>query len=206
LNSLYPSAHITGSDLSPIQPEFVPPNCQFEIDDAEDEWLYSQKFDFIHWRFMMTCFSNPRSVLEQAYKHCAPGGYVEIQDGVFPLHCHDDTLEGTALDAWSKACLEAGMKIGRPWNNTPKFKGWMEELGFEDVKEKIFEAPTDTWPRGRKAKELGMWFNTDLLKALGSSKLLFTKMLEWTPEKTERFFVDVRNDLKNRGIHAFMPM
>jgi hypothetical protein len=41
---------------------------------------------------------------------------------------------------------------------------------------------------------------------LGSSKLLFTKMLEWTPEKTERFFVDVRNDLKNRGIHAFMPM
>jgi 2-polyprenyl-3-methyl-5-hydroxy-6-metoxy-1,4-benzoquinol methylase len=33
----YPFASVTGSDLSPIQPEYVPPNCQFEIDDAEDE-------------------------------------------------------------------------------------------------------------------------------------------------------------------------
>ena len=202
----YPSASVTGSDLSPIQPEYVPPNCQFKIDDAEDEWVFSKTFDFIHWRAMMTCFSDPRSVIEQAYKQCAPGGYLELQDGVFPLHCRDDTLAGTALDSWSKRCLEAGIKIGRPWNNTVNYKRWMEEIGFEDVKEKIYEIPTNTWARGMKAKELGVWFNADLIESISASKVLFIKMLGWAPEAVEVFFIDVRNDLKNKGIHAFMPL
>ncbi|KAL1963768.1 hypothetical protein VTN77DRAFT_7834 [Rasamsonia byssochlamydoides] len=29
----YPSAQVIGTDLSPIQPPWVPPNCVFEIDD-----------------------------------------------------------------------------------------------------------------------------------------------------------------------------
>jgi SAM-dependent methyltransferase len=91
----YPQASVTGTDLSPIQPEYVPANCQIEIDDAEDEWVFSAKFDFIHIRAVMTCFANPRFVIEQAYRTCAPGGYLEMQDGIFPLHCHDDFLEGT---------------------------------------------------------------------------------------------------------------
>jgi hypothetical protein len=155
---------------------------------------------------MMTCFSDPRSVIEQAYKQCAPGGYLELQDGVFPLHCRDDTLAGTALDSWSKRCLEAGTKIGRPWNNTVNYKRWMEEIGFEDVKEKIYEIPTNTWARGMKAKELGVWFNADLIESISASKVLFIKMLGWAPEAVEVFFIDVRNDLKNKGIHAFMPL
>jgi ubiquinone/menaquinone biosynthesis C-methylase UbiE len=202
----YPSASVIGTDLSPIQPLFVPLNCQFEIDDAEDEWLYSEEFDFIHMRGMMTCFSDPKSVLERAYNQCAPGGYLEMQDGIFPLHCHDDTLEGTALDVWSKACVEAGAKIGRPWNNAPNYRRWMEELGFEDVSEKIFEAPTSTWPRGKKAKELGIWFHANMMDALGASKVLLTKAMAWPPERVELLLMDVRKDLKNTRVHAYMPM
>lgn len=202
----YPSASVIGSDLSPIQPEFVPANCQFEIDDAEDEWVYSKQFDYIHIRFVMTCFPNPRVVIEHAYKTCAPGGYLEMMDGVFPLHCHDDSLEGTVLDAWAKGCHEAGTKMGRPWNNTPHYKRWMEELGFEDVKERIFEVPTNPWPKGRRAKELGMWFNADLQEALSASRVLFIKALEWAPERVDDFLKDVKTDLMKREIHAYMPM
>jgi len=204
--SRYPSASVIGTDLSPIQPWFVPPNCQFEIDDAEDEWLYSEEFDFIHMRGMIACFSDPRSVIERAYNHCAPGGYLEMQDGMFPLHCHDDSLEGTALDVWAKACVEAGAKIGRPWNNAPNYKRWMEELGFEEVNEKIFEIPTSTWPRGKKAKELGIWFHANMMDGLGASKVLLTKAMAWTPERVELLLMDVRKDLKNTGVHAYMPL
>jgi SAM-dependent methyltransferase len=202
----YPEASVTGTDLSPIQPEYVPANCQFEIDDAEDEWVFSRKFDFIHIRFVMTCFANPRFVIEQAYKACAPGGYLEMQDGVFPLHCHDDSLEGTVLDAWAKSCHEAGTKVGRPWNNAVNYKRWMEEIGFEDVKEKIFEVPTNPWPKGRRAKELGMWFNADLSEARSASKVLLLKMLQWPPEKVEPFLEEVMIDLRKKEIHAYMPM
>jgi hypothetical protein len=110
------------------------------------------------------------------------------------------------LDAWSKSCQEAGTKIGRPWNNVPKIGGWMEELGFEDVVEKIFEVPTNTWARGRKAKELGMWLNADVTGGLSASRPLLMKVLEWSPEKTDLVLADARNDLQNKGIHAYMPM
>ncbi len=32
----FPSAHVIGTDLSPIQPGWIPPNLQFEIDDLKD--------------------------------------------------------------------------------------------------------------------------------------------------------------------------
>jgi hypothetical protein len=168
--------------------------------------MYTKPFDFIHMRGMMTCFSNPRSILAKAYDALLPGGYLEMQDSVFPMHCHDSTLAGTALDTWGKACVEAAAKIGRPWTNTPYYRGWMEELGFEDVKEKIFEVPTSTWPKGAKQKELGLWWQADLLDALGATMRVLTKGLGWNTMEVERLLVDVRKDIKNRGVHAYMPM
>ncbi|KAG5815068.1 hypothetical protein H9Q74_011915, partial [Fusarium xylarioides] len=48
----YPNATVAGVDLSPIQPDWVPGNCMFHVDDYEDEWTYreSEKFDYIHGR------------------------------------------------------------------------------------------------------------------------------------------------------------
>jgi cyclopropane fatty-acyl-phospholipid synthase-like methyltransferase len=34
----FPNAKVLGIDLSPIQPEWVPPNCRFIVDDAEESW------------------------------------------------------------------------------------------------------------------------------------------------------------------------
>lgn len=45
---LHPSAQVFGVDLSPIQPTWVPPNCVFEVDDHEKDWLWKERFDFIH--------------------------------------------------------------------------------------------------------------------------------------------------------------
>lgn len=202
----YPSASVTGTDLSPIQPEFVPANCQFEVDDAEDQWIFSTNFDFIHMRGMMTCFSDPKAIIEKAFEACAPGGYLEMQDGVFPMYCHDHTLEGTSFDQWAKMCVEGAIKIGKPWTNAVHYKRWMEEAGFENVKEKIFEVPTSTWPKGKKQKELGMWFQADLMDVLGATMAMFTRVLGWSMETWERFLVDVRKDVSNRAIHAYMPV
>ncbi|KAM3415712.1 hypothetical protein BST61_g9226 [Cercospora zeina] len=33
----HPDCQVLGTDLSPIQPVFVPPNCRFEIDDMDEE-------------------------------------------------------------------------------------------------------------------------------------------------------------------------
>ena len=48
---MYPSAEVIGTDLSPIQPSWVPPNVHFQIDDCILDWTWPENyFDFIHIR------------------------------------------------------------------------------------------------------------------------------------------------------------
>lgn len=47
----FPSANVLGIDLSPIQPEWVPANVHFEVDDAESQWAHPPDyFDYVHMR------------------------------------------------------------------------------------------------------------------------------------------------------------
>jgi SAM-dependent methyltransferase len=47
----FPGAEVFGTDLTPIQPAWVPANCRFQIDDAEKEWTFAPEyFDFVHAR------------------------------------------------------------------------------------------------------------------------------------------------------------
>lgn len=63
-----PSAEVLGTDLSPIQPSWVPPNCRFIVDDAEDEWLNGDDFDMVHMRTMASVVKDVPKVLSYAYK------------------------------------------------------------------------------------------------------------------------------------------
>jgi hypothetical protein len=48
----HPSCQVIGTDLSPIQPNVVPNNCTFVVDNAEEPWVFNQPFDYIHSRFL----------------------------------------------------------------------------------------------------------------------------------------------------------
>jgi cyclopropane fatty-acyl-phospholipid synthase-like methyltransferase len=55
----YPSAMVIGTDLSPIQPTWVPPNLKFEIEDFIDEWTFKpDEFDYIHMRSICRCVAD----------------------------------------------------------------------------------------------------------------------------------------------------
>jgi Methyltransferase domain len=184
----------------------VPGNCTFEVDDVEDEWNYSQKFDLIHGRLLMSCFKDHRRVLERAFDALAPGGYLEMQDADFPMKCVDDSILGTALWEWNMSILDGAEKAGRPWTRTKQYKGWMEEIGFVDVEEQILHWPSNTWPKDKHLKRLGLWFQHDLLEGLNSTKAVLTRGLGWSNEKVEDFLVDVRKDIRNKRVHAYVVL
>lgn len=155
---------------------------------------------------MVSCFKNPRYVLEQAFLNLAPGGYLEMQDADFPMKSVDDSLEGTALWQWNQYISEGAAKAGRPWTNTRKYKGWMEEIGFEDVQETILYWPTNAWPRDKELKKLGVWFQHDLTEGLHSTRAILTRGLGWTNEEVELFLINVRKDIDNKKIHAYVQL
>lgn len=52
----HPEANVLGQDISLIQPtKSMPPNCSFVREDTEEPWVFEHKFDYIHWRLMLTC-------------------------------------------------------------------------------------------------------------------------------------------------------
>ncbi|KAJ9642346.1 hypothetical protein H2199_004726 [Coniosporium tulheliwenetii] len=207
----HPSAQVT--HWVPVPPDeltspSVPPNCTFEIDDCEEPWTFSQKFDYIHGRMMIGAFGDWPNVFKNVYEHLKPGGYFEMQDTNFPMEAIDDTFgEDTALWEWNRLMLKASDTSGRPLSVAHLYKKWMIEAGFVDVVEIKYKWPQNTWPKGKRDKELGMWTLANILEGLqGFSLALMTRFLGLSAEEVELLLVDVRKDMRNRDIHSYWPI
>lgn len=46
----------------------IPPNCGFEVDDAEKMWTWTKLFDFIFVRSMIGSFDDWQVFFEKAYQ------------------------------------------------------------------------------------------------------------------------------------------
>jgi len=202
----YPNCQVIGSDLSPIQPEFVPANLTFEVDDIEDTWVYSNKFSFIHGRLMAFALKNPLEVFKKAFKHLAPGGYFEMQDLNLPIRALDDSLEGTTMQRISELLLSTVAKVGLDPTTTGRYKQMMEEIGFVDVKEVVIEWPIGTWAKGAYHKKMGAWFRRDMeIGTEGILMGLFTRILGMTREEVLDLVVELKNEMRDPKIHAYQP-
>ena len=88
-----PSASVVGIDLSPTQPSFVAPHCEFQIDDFELEWTFQQNyFDLIHWRLLLESVSDYPKLFCNAFDHITPGGYMEIHDIDASFYSDDNAI------------------------------------------------------------------------------------------------------------------
>jgi hypothetical protein len=185
----------------------IPSNLQMVTEDAEGEWTFDQKFDFIHGRTLATCFTDPSSIIGKAFDALAPGGYFELQD--MCLQTSDDgSMNGTALLEWQTHVKEATAKIGRGWTNVPNYKRWMIEKGFENVTEVKFRWPSNQWSNVEKERLLGAWTQAQIDNGMlqGVSTFLFMNKLGWSKEKLDEFLARVIRDTKDPRIRAYSPM
>ncbi|KAK3946829.1 S-adenosyl-L-methionine-dependent methyltransferase [Pseudoneurospora amorphoporcata] len=77
----FPTCNVVGTDISAIQPNWVPPNLQFDIDDASKTWTYSDNhFDYVHIRWLSGTMKDWASLYKEAYRCTKPGGWIEHLD------------------------------------------------------------------------------------------------------------------------------
>lgn len=203
----HPESQVIGVDLSPQQPDFVPPNCRFEIDDIEEAWTWNRQFDYVHARMMASSIADVPKFFRQCFENTKPGGWLEMQDTHFPLLSQDGTLSpDTALWQWADKLVK-GLQIFQREVATPRYKLLMEEAGYVDVKEVQYVWPQNPWPKDRKLKELGRWNLVNMLDGLeGYSMALLTRAHGMSVEEVQVFLADVRRDMKDTRIHSYWPM
>lgn len=118
----------------------VPPNLRFEIDDAESEWAYRSKFDFIHLRSMGGSFRDVSRVLQQAYDNLQPGGWIEWQEYEVTVKSDDGSLRpDSSFLRWFSLLHEASEKFGKQLNIAPTLGSLMRDTGFVNVSDNVFK-------------------------------------------------------------------
>jgi len=164
MGDLYPNAEVIGTDLSPIQPTWTPPNVRFEIDDVDEDWLHRRSsFDLVHFRFMFLAIKNMPRALQQSMVALKPGGYVELVElDIFPVSVDGSPPEKySQIMAFLNNLRDAARMQGCDVQIAPKFKDLAIEAGYEDVTEEVYTVPWGSWPRDPRLKEAGSFLRSE---------------------------------------------
>lgn len=131
----YPSTEVIGTDLSPCQPQWVPPNLRFEIDDATQPWTWKEDyFSFIHIRYLFGAIKDWNNLFKEAYRCCAPGGWVQSGEADVTFRSDDGTTELEPIFKTYQKLFEYGSRIlGNPFFVHGLQLKAFKEAGFKDV-------------------------------------------------------------------------
>lgn len=216
----YPSAEIIATDLSVIQPQWVPPNLRFEIDDCELDWTYMSKFDYIHIRSMSGSIGDWAILMEKAYDNLHPGGWIELMDFETEATTDDDSVPpDSAWTQYQTNLNEAASRFGKVMNAAPHYKGYVLDAGFANVTEFIHkvsgallsemvvlkgQVPLSPWPSDARGKELGRWMLPQMLASVEPYALaLLSRVLRWNNTEIQVLLAGVRNDIRNVNYHLY---
>ncbi|TVY27816.1 Secondary metabolism regulator LAE1 [Lachnellula hyalina] len=204
IGDAYPSASVLGNDLSPVQPNLVPPNVSFEVDDIERPWEFSRPFDFIHCRYLAGSIVDWPRLVAQAFQFTKPGGWVEFQDFDMQFYSTDGTfVPGSPPNVWTDEVIAAIKVFGREPEPGPKLEQWVRDAGFENVNHRLIPIPVGMWPKDKRMKEIGACDLSMFLEGLeGISLRAFTNARGWSPEEVLAFLPSVRKALCNKRTHA----
>lgn len=201
-----PSTEVIGTDISPIQPAWVPPNCRFYVDDAETPWTYETPFDLIHGRVLCGGIADWPEFYRQAYLNLKPGGWMEMQEHECMLRSDDDTInQAPAIVQWFKNVDIASTKIGKRLNVAHLHKQWMIDAGFTEVNEDIHKLPIGSWPRDPKLKAIGKVERVQVMEAIPTFTIAYyTRVLGYTMDETQIAMMNIRNEFLDRKLHLYL--
>ncbi|KAL0263375.1 hypothetical protein SLS55_002355, partial [Diplodia seriata] len=202
------SAEVVGTDIAPVQPNWTPPNCYFEVDDCELDWQFKKdSFDFIHTRDCYLSIRNWPRLIGQAYDHLKPGtGWLELSC-VWPVPQSDDgTLDHAS--GYVELCQtfrDIGEAIGADADAPRRYARYMRESGFVDVDEVVFKVPTSEWPKDARLKRVGALERLNLLEG-GEAFLLrgMTKEFGRSREEMEVMLMRMRKELMANKFHSYV--
>ncbi|KAG5660131.1 hypothetical protein KAF25_003653 [Fusarium avenaceum] len=210
----HPNTTVIGTDLSPTQPAWIPPNLKFEVDDCTTPWKWdANTFDFVHMRYLFGAIADWTALFKEAYSATKPGGWVESCESEPMTHSDDGTVANDGLTAlggiWDKVFIEGGRITGCSLSvltEDLQMKA-MKEAGFVDIQEAFYKVPFGSWPKDARLAEIGQFAKLSLESDLvGYSQMIWQEVLKWPAHEYQIFLHQVRQDLRNKKLHPYFEV
>ncbi|OHF01443.1 methyltransferase domain-containing protein [Colletotrichum orchidophilum] len=204
----FPSAHVIGVDISPIQNCYAPQNVDWRIDDIEETWspLYAN-LDFIHMRSVCVTLRQPVKVIHSAYQNLRPGGWIEFQDAGVRIGCDDNTLPKDYAPAKFMDRFISTFKTHYGWDlEFPDIlPDILREAGFVNIHYRFFKLPIGPWAKDRQQREIGLFLSKDVLWQLVRAVLVKWSQLGLTKQEADTMEQDIRKAFHDTRIHGYLP-
>lgn len=200
----YPSAQVTGVDLSPIQPSWIPPNLKFVVDDIEDDWLAGSDYDLVYARNLAPLVKDFPKLLKRSFENLKPGGWIETGDFSANVDCDDGTMKDDwPLKVFWDKVQDAMTIFGTEIRIAPRVGELMEEAGFVNVQKRVFKVPVGTWPLDKTLRLVGLYMRTVTRDFLGAAASKPFQKLGMSEAEIEVFLAAVRKALVDDRVHCF---
>jgi len=202
----HPTAEVVGTDLSPIQPSWVPPNVSFQIDDAESDWTFARKsFDLIHIRHLNGGIKDWGRLIRQAFDALKPGGWLDIEEYEFTLQSDDGTLSDESnLAKYYRLVNQAADLLGQEFKIASSLDRFILDAGFDNVHHEEMKLPLGTWPAEKKQKEMGAFFlltTENAYEAFGMA--FFTRTLGMTIPEAQEVITAAKRESRSKKSHTY---
>ncbi|EGY14068.1 Secondary metabolism regulator LAE1 like protein [Verticillium longisporum] len=203
-----PGSEVMGTDISPIQPSWVPPNLRFEIEDFTKAWSFADNsFNYVHMRYLFGSVTDWYELFRQSYRVCRPGGWVESYEGSAMCYSDDGTLKhDSAMAEWGKFFIEGAKRLGRVFTPIPdslQEKG-LEAAGFVDITSSTMKIPVGGWPKDERLKEIGRFAQLTLESDVEGYVSFMAGLLEgWTQQQILMYCAQFRRELKAKKAHGY---
>ncbi|CCE28053.1 uncharacterized protein CPUR_01527 [Claviceps purpurea 20.1] len=203
----FPNASVIGTDLSPCQPQWAPPNVRFEIDDATLEWTWNANhFDFIHIRYILGGIQDWTALLKEAYRCCAPGGWVESVEYEVDFRSDDGTTElEPVLASFGELFREAERILNCPFFVREIQQQAFDDAGFVDKRVVTYKIPVGSWPKDRKLAEVGRFSKAATENDLqGYTQMLWQSVLQRPSDEYHVWLSTMLEAIRNPKVHSYV--
>ncbi|KAA8629113.1 hypothetical protein SMACR_09155 [Sordaria macrospora] len=203
----HPNCNVVGTDISPIQPTWLPPNACFEINDATKQWTYQENyFDFIHLRWLTGVIQDWNALYKEAYRCAKPGAWIEHLDVDAQFYCFDGTMpEKSAMAQWGPIWKEVGRKTGLEFNvvSSNTMEKGLKNAGFTNITSEDYYVPASSWSDDEKMKQLGIYNSVAMTHDVEGFLVYFmSNYLGWTSKDITNYAATIRREFREAKIHS----
>ncbi|KAG7436546.1 Secondary metabolism regulator LAE1 [Fusarium oxysporum f. sp. raphani] len=200
----HPGVEVTSIDLTPLAPNYVPPNLCFQVVKSLDLQTFKKSSqDFVHLRELKGRINNWVEFAREIFDVLKPGGVAEFHERTIEFKANAELPEDSFMKEWGDLFRKAGAERGARFDviESGILLSSLRAAGFSDIKEYTYDVPIEHW---QKQGEIGRlaWLEC-VCDIEGSIFRPAVKNSGWREDRCHMFAAGLRDELKKTTVKPY---